>query len=207
MSAVAQSRSSHRSLGRFAVICVTLCACQAFAAGTERSAGQPDATVVAAADFRPTVEVNATSLPRFDGNPEGATKTSRVDMTVTPSNAVGMGFAVGISNHSPVARDFVPPGVSAPTFDFGLRWRYTLDSSYRFDITAYRRVSNSDAMTLIENTDPAYGARLEMGMGSQHMRRGFVAGKGFVGLQLEGGGKVTVKRKFGGPMLYYRNEF
>lgn len=206
MSAVAQSRIIHRSFGRLAAICVTLCAFQAHAAATERSGAQPDATVVVAADFRPSVEVNATTLPRFDG-PEGAMRTSRVDMTVTPPNSVGMGFALGMSNATAVARAFVPPGVSAPVFDFGLRWRYTLDSSYRFDITAYRRISNSDAMTLIENTDPSYGARLEMGMGGPHMRRGFVADKGFVGLQLEGGGKVTVKRKFGGPMLYYRNEF
>jgi hypothetical protein len=206
MPAVTQYRSSHGSFHRVGAMCVTLCACAAAIAATERSGAQPDATLVAATDMRPSVEVNASTLPRFDGA-EGATRLNRVDITVLPHHALGLGFAVGMSNMSGFTRGFAPPGIAAPTFDFGLRWRYTLDSNYRFDITAYRRVSNTDAISLIENSDPSYGARVEMGMGSQHLRKGFVADHGFVGFQLEGGGRVTVKRKFGGPMFYYRNEF
>lgn len=206
MSSVAQYRRCHGVPCHAAAVFVTLCAIQVAAAATERSLRQPDATVVAAADFRPSVEVNASTLPRFDGA-EGATRSSRVDVTVVPQPALGVGFAIGMSSQSGFSRGFAPPGIAAPTFDFGLRWRYTLDSNYRFDITAYRRVSNTDAISLVESSDPSYGARVEMGLGSQHLRKGFVADQGFVGFQLEGGGKVTVKRKSGGPMFYYRNEF
>jgi hypothetical protein len=206
MPAVAQYRKFHKPLYGAAALCVTLCAVPGVAAATERSAPQPNATVVAAADFRPSVEVNTSSLPRFDGA-DGATRSNRVDVTVLPAHALGMGFAVGVSSHSGFPRGFAPSAVAAPTVDFGLRWHYTLDSSYRFNITAYRRVLNTDALSLVENSDPSYGARVEMGMGVQNLRKGFVADRGFVGLQLEGGGKVTVRGKHGGPMFYYRNQF
>jgi hypothetical protein len=92
--------------------------------------------------------------------------------------------------------------------DFGVHWRVMLDSSYRFDVTAYRRVQNADAISLIESRDPEYGARVELGLGSMQGRsKGFVANRGFVGFQLESGARVTIRRKSGGPMLYYRNAF
>jgi hypothetical protein len=95
-----------------------------------------------------------------------------------------------------------------PSMDFGVHWRVMLDSSYRFDVTAYRRVQNADAISLIESHDPEYGARVELGLGSiQGRSKGFVANRGFVGFQLESGARVTIKRKSGGPMLYYRNDF
>jgi len=37
--------------------------------------------------------------------------------------------------------------------------------------------------------------------------KGFVADKGFVGFQLESGAKITIKRRRGAPMVYYRNSF
>jgi len=41
----------------------------------------------------------------------------------------------------------------------------------------------------------------------QGRSKGFVANRGFVGFQLESGARVTIRRKSGGPMLYYRNAF
>jgi hypothetical protein len=38
-------------------------------------------------------------------------------------------------------------------------------------------------------------------------KRGFKAEKGFIGMQLEGGAKISIKRKNGGPMVYYRTAF
>jgi len=35
----------------------------------------------------------------------------------------------------------------------------------------------------------------------------FAVEKGFVGLQLESGAKISIRRKNGGPMVYYRNSF
>ena len=97
--------------------------------------------------------------------------------------------------------------VPARSIDLGVHWRYTFDSSYRFDVTAYRRMPNADAISLIESREPTYGARVEMGFGSDNLRKGFVADRGFVGLELESGARLGVKRKNGGPMFYYRNAF
>lgn len=167
----------------------------------------PPAVVVAAADVRrPQVELSTATLPRFDGI-DGATRSSRVDITLMPHRTSGLGLAFGVTNVSGT-NPLIPPFAPMSTVDFGLHWRVTLDSNYRFDVTAYKRVPNADAMSLIESRDPGYGARVELGMGAFSGRsKGFVADRGFLGLQLESGARVTVKRKFGGPMFYYRNTF
>ena len=36
---------------------------------------------------------------------------------------------------------------------------------------------------------------------------GLVADRGFVGLQLESGARITVRRSGGKPMIYYRTKF
>ena len=38
-------------------------------------------------------------------------------------------------------------------------------------------------------------------------KRGFALDKGFIGLQLESGARISVKRKDGKPMIYYRSTF
>src|SRR3569832_927757 len=134
MSAVAK-------LGSF--LSALLCVCGALA----------DETVVAAADFRPSVDVTASTLPRFDGG-EGIARTSRFDMTLMPHSNAAFGVTMGMSSLSR-SGPMLAPGITTPSLDLGLRWRYTLDSSYRFDITAYRRVSNTDAISLIEGQDPS----------------------------------------------------
>jgi len=163
---------------------------------------------VAAADNvrRPSMELSSATLPRFD-SVDGATRASRIDITLLPQHRSGFGLAFGVTNLSGT-NPLVSPFAPMPTMDFGLHWRVALDSNYRFDVTAYRRVQNADAISMIESHDPGYGARVELGMGSFSGRsKGFVADRGFLGFQLEGGGRVSVKRKFGGPMLYYRNSF
>lgn len=167
----------------------------------------PPAVVVAAADVRPSpVELSSFTVPRFD-SVDGATHASRLDISLMPRRSSSIGLAMGVTSPG-AANPRISPFAAAPTMDFGIHWRLTLDSSYRFDVTAYKRVPNADAMSMIESRDPGYGARLELGMGSIPGRsKGFVADRGFVGFQLEGGGRVTVKRKHGGPMFYYRNTF
>jgi hypothetical protein len=163
---------------------------------------------VAAADMpRPQVEVSTASLPRFD-SVDTAARTSRIDMTLLPHRRSAVGLAFGVSSLAGANKAIAPWASDVSTMDFGIHWRVTLDSNYRFDVTAYRRVPNSDAMSLIENHDPGYGARLELGIGSiQGRSKGFVADKGFLGFQLESGARVTIRRSHGKPMLYYRNTF
>jgi hypothetical protein len=166
-----------------------------------------EAVVVAAADKpRPQLDVSASTLPRFD-NVDANTQTARIDMRLLSPGRNGVGVAFGLNNATGAALGVVTSLAPARSVDLGLHWRHTFDSNYRFDVTAYRKMPNADAMSMIESRDPTYGARVEMGFGSNSARKGFVADKGFLGVQLEGGARVTVKRKFGGPMLYYRNQF
>jgi hypothetical protein len=171
-------------------------------------AGLDPPVVVAAADVRrPQLEVSTTTLPRFD-NVDGATRTSRVDITLLPQHRSGIGLAFGVSNLSGTQPPLSPWTTSTSSVDFGVHWRLMLDSNYRFDVTAYRRAPNADAISLIEGHDPSYGARVELGLGSiQGRSRGFVADRGFLGFQLESGARVTIKRSRGAPMIYYRNTF
>jgi hypothetical protein len=166
-------------------------------------------TAFALAPDGPQLEVSGATLPRFDNS--GATHSSRLDITLMPEHRSpsGIGFAFGVNNPVPAPGAFVSGIAPLPSVDFGIHWRLMFDSSYRFDVTAYRRVSNADAISLIESHDPSYGARIEMGFSSRAntMSKGFVADRGFVGFQLESGARVTFKRSGGVPMLYYRNTF
>lgn len=166
-----------------------------------------EGVVVAAADVpRAQFEVSTSSLPRFD-NVDANTQTARIDMRLMPSRQNGVGLALGMNNAIGAQPGQIATLAPSRSVDLGLHWRHTFDSNYRFDITAYRRLPNADAMSLIESRDATYGARMEMGFGSNKARKGFVADRGFVGLQLEGDARVGVKRKNGGPMFYYRNTF
>jgi hypothetical protein len=167
----------------------------------------PPAIVAAADTPRPQVEVSASTLPRFD-SVDTAAHTSRIDMTLLPQRRSGLGLAIGVSSLAGANKAIAPWAANVSTLDFGIHWRLTMDSNYRFDVTAYRRAPNSDVISLIENRDPTYGARVELGMGSIKGRsNGFVADRGFLGFQLESGARLTVKRSHGTPMLYYRNSF
>jgi hypothetical protein len=174
------------------------------------AAAEPHEVAVASADTSsmPRLEVATSTLPRFDGI-DSATRSSRIDMTLLPRHRrSALGLALGVSNPSGANPALGPVNTGIASVDLGLHWRYTLDNNYRFDVTAYRRVPNSDAISLIESSDPTYGARVEFGMGSIATKtRGFVASKGFLGFQLESGARVTIKRSHGVPMLYYRNTF
>ena len=43
-----------------------------------------------------------------------------------------------------------PATARRPPVDLGLHWRYTLDSNYRIDVTAWRRLVPPDALTLVQ---------------------------------------------------------
>ncbi len=156
------------------------------------------------------LEVSASNLPRFD-NVDGPTRTSRIDMTWLPPRQPGLGLVMGMSLGM---TDRTAPGISAgvaylntsPSIDLGFHWRYTMDSQYRIDFTAWHRMAAADAIDLVQSREPAYGARVEMGLGSMP-QRGFVADRGFLGVQLDGGARITVRRSAGKPMLYYRANF
>ena len=161
-----------------------------------------DDEAAAAPERRSQLEVSASSTPRFDF--DGSTRSSRVDMTWAPSQSA-LGVSLGMtSTDAPGTVAFGPR--TDPKLDLGLRWRHTLDSNYHVDVIAWRRIMPADALTMVQTRQPSYGARVEMPM-SPSAKSGLVADRGFVGLQLEGGARVSVRRTFGAPMLYYRNKF
>jgi hypothetical protein len=192
----------------FAALAMLLWSAQAFAAKTERAEGPAEADVVVAqADISfPKLEVTAATLPRFD-NVDANTQTARIDMRLLSSGKNGVGLAFGMNRATGAPAGVIATLAPSRSVDLGLHWRHTFDSHYRFDVTAYRRMPDADAISLIESREPTYGARVEMGLGSAKMSKGFVADRGFVGLQLESGARLSVKRKNGGPMFYYRNNF
>jgi hypothetical protein len=207
-TAAAQFPSMPKSIAVHVLAVVAmLSGTQALAAPPDAADAARDAIVVAAADTsRPQFEVSASSLPRFD-NVDANTQVNRIDMRVLSARRSGVGIALGMNNAAGGMPGVVSTLAPARSVDLGVHWRHTFDSNYRFDVTAYRKMPNADAISLIESREPVYGARVEMGFGSNSARKGFVADRGFVGLQLEGGARLAVKRKNGGPMFYYRNAF
>lgn len=153
------------------------------------------------------LELSTSSLPRFD-NTDGSSRTSRIDMTWLPPRRSALGLSLGMTSmEGPAFSATGPYGGAAPRVDLGLHWRYTLDSNYRIDVTAWRRLVPADALTLVQIHQPSFGARVEMQIGSVP-KSGFVADRGFIGLQLESGARVTLRRSGGGkPMIYYRSKF
>lgn len=179
----------------------------AFALDAETATAAAQSELSPAERDRPQLEVTASSLPRFD-SADGATRDSRLDMTWLPPRRSALGLSLGMGSAEPAALPgFAPRNGSATAVDLGLHWRYTLDGDYRVDVTAWRRMVPPDALTLVQTREPSYGARVEMRIGRSAPRNGLVAERGFVGLQLESGARVTLKRSGGKPMVYYRSKF
>lgn len=156
------------------------------------------------AGARSRIEVATTSLPLFE-NLDGASHSSRLDVIWLPPRRPNLGLALGLSSNEGAGLR-LPGSATAPAVDLGLHWRYTLDTQYRIDVTAWRRMTPPDAAMLAHERQAAYGARFEMRIKSLPSRR-LVADRGFLGLQLESGARITVKRRHGGPMFYYRATF
>jgi hypothetical protein len=150
------------------------------------------------------LEVNSSSLPRLDAQDSGF-QAPRVDMALSPQNR-GLGVVLGLGNVG--LRNAVQPNSfsSQPSLDLGVRWRQTVYSN-QVDVTAWRRMSSDqDAYSLIQQRTPVYGARVEMRLDNGKSPLLNMSG-GFLGFQLESGAKISVKRKDGRPMVYYRTSF
>jgi hypothetical protein len=151
-------------------------------------------------------EVSATSLPRFE--PEGASRSSHIHLTWLPPRRSALGLSLGMTSIDSLG--LATPGTlggSGQSWDVGLHWRYTMDTNYRIDVTAWRRAAPADALSLVHLREPSYGARVEMRLGRAPTQPGFVAERGFIGFQLESGARVTLRRSGGKPMIYYRTKF
>lgn len=150
------------------------------------------------------LEVSASALPRFDGI-DGGFDVARVAVSWLPPRRSALGFAATITTHEAGSAGRAAGSVSA--FDLGVHWRHTLDNNHRIDVTAWRRLTPPpDALTLVQLRQPSYGARIEMKLAPARAS-GLVADYGFIGLQLESGARLTLRKKDGRPTLVYRVKF
>jgi hypothetical protein len=180
--------------------CPLLWAQDAAPASTEVRLGQ-------ALDPLVRVEVQSSTLPRFEAQDSGF-QAPRVDVSVFPgARSSALGAVFGMSGFAP--RQPTPAlGLQTlrPSVDVGLRFSQRVQSQ-QIDITAWRRMNfDDDAYTLVQMQGPVYGARVEMDLSSGR-NSAFSFERGFIGLQLEGGARISIKRKDGRPMIYYRTSF
>jgi hypothetical protein len=191
--------------------CAALALCIACPAVRSQDGGRPPAEVVVAqAQSEPTMrlQVQTSTLPRMEAQDSGF-QAPRVDIALMPSRASGMGFGavVGVSGFTPrQAPQLVGLQPQRPSFDLGLRWSQRVQSQ-QVDITAWRRMNaDDDAYSLVQSHQPVYGARVEMNLAAAS-RSPFALDRGFIGMQLESGARISLKRHDGRPMVYYRTTF
>lgn len=205
MENVADSRWEVRIDRRWTAIAAGLCVAGPLWAQDAGLKAQDLVLAEARAESPVRLEVNTSTLPRLDSQDSGF-QAPRVDVSLLPAGRSGLGVAVGMSSLSP-RTGYQPLGFNTRgSMDLGLRWRQMVHSK-QIDVTAWRRMtSDDDAYSLIQQRQPVYGARVEMQL-SPARTKGFSAERGFIGMQLESGAKISIKRKNGGPMVYYRTSF
>jgi hypothetical protein len=151
------------------------------------------------------LEVSTSTLPRLESQDTGF-QAPRVDLSLLPQGRSGLGVAVGVTSFAARSGTALPGLAPRTGVDLGFRWRQMVHQQ-QVDVTAWRRMNtDDDAYSLIQQRQPVYGARVEMKLDSAK-GKGFLAEKGFIGMQLESGAKISIKRKDGRPMVYYRTSF
>jgi len=201
--------AGHKELRMGACAALALCvACPV--AWAQDSAGPVGDRLVAQAQGEPAMrlDVQTSTLPRMEAQDSGF-QAPRIDVALFPSRPAnyGLGAVVGVSGFS--ARQGAQPfGLQPqrPSFDLGLRWTQRLQNQ-QVDITAWRRMNtDEDAYSLVQSRQPVYGARFEMNLAKAAKSR-FAFDRSFIGFQLESGARISLKRKDGRPMIYYRTTF
>jgi hypothetical protein len=152
------------------------------------------------------VQVQTSTLPRLDAMDSGF-QAPRVDVSLFPAaRRTGLGAVVGMSGFAGRQNPQLGLQPQRPSIDLGVRWSQRVHSQ-QIDIMAWRRMdTDDDAYSLVQARQPVYGARVEMNL-SGGRKRGLAADLGFIGLQMQSGARISIKRKNGGPMIYYRTTF
>ncbi len=169
----------------------------------------------AAGPSRPQLAVSATPVPSLAAA-DAAQPRVRIDITgwSRGPEQSGLGLSMGSSTRPSPGAGYAfvplsPRGGAVADLDVALRWRsQPLSGNRRVDLAAFRR-SVPDAADLArsgEANEPVYGARVEMQFASARSRR-LVPELGAIGMQLDGGAKISLRAKRGKPMLYYRASF
>ena len=138
--------------------------------------------------------------------------TQHLDVTrwLTPEASNRFGLSLGMSapapSHALSAAGSANTGFSsASQLDLGVRWRSELQRGRHLDVSAWAQTP--DAMTQIWQTQaPVYSTRVEVQWASSRTR-GLVPEFGAIGVRLQGGSRLVLRARKGGPMLYYRARF
>jgi hypothetical protein len=208
-AAGARTAGTHKELRNAACAALALCCIAGPAAGAQDATSRPAEVLVAQARTEPAlrVQVQTSTVPRVDAQDSGF-QAQRVDVSLIPSHrGYGLGAVVGVTGFSAMQpQQPVGLGQQRPSFDLGLRWTQRVQSQ-QVDITAWRRMNaEDDAYSLVQSRQPVYGARLEMSLAAA-AKGPLALDRGFIGLQLESGARISFKRKDGRPMIYYRTAF
>ena len=84
------------------------------------------------------------------------------------------------------------PG-TAPGTQLGVRWSQQLSGGQAIVITAWRRMDEpADSLSMVQQRDPSFGARVELKIAPARSR--FVSDLRFIGMQLDGGGRIGLRR-------------
>lgn len=198
---------AHREVRSVIGAMLALCAaCPAVSA--QESTQAPTEVLLAGNPGDPAVRVQlqTTALPRLEAQDSGF-QSPRIEVSLFPTaGASGFGALLGMTGFTRQGPQLFGLQMQRPSFDVGLRWSQRVQSQ-QVDIMAWRRMSaDEDAYSLVQARQPLYGARVEMNLSSGR-KSGLAADLGFVGLQMEGGARISIKRKNGGPMVYYRSSF
>jgi hypothetical protein len=154
------------------------------------------------------VELSTVTLPRLDGLDNGSSQGARVNLSVLPPRKSSFGVAVGMAGLSPATGLAGQPMANPVNVDLGLMYRHTTESNHQVDVTAWRRVNPvpDDAITLVQQRQqPAYAASVQLNL-AKVRKAGLTFDRG-IGFQLQSGAKVSLRKKDGGAMLYYRSQF
>lgn len=150
------------------------------------------------------LEVRSADVPRLD-MADAPLSTSRLSLTVMPQARSAVGLSLGLNASNVPGIHSLAPDTQRRALDIGVLLRHTLQNQQHIDVMAWKRLQPEDAYTLAQMQQPTYGARVELNLAPA--RTGFVADRGFLGVQLQGGARITLKRKDGMPMVYYRTTF
>jgi hypothetical protein len=187
MNPMLHQSSGTLSLVRWGVVCVTAATC-----GLAAGQGQPAENAAVTARF----EVTGQTLARLDNPEQGNTRVEAVGWSGRGSNSFGVGVGSTLERMAPAPR---PAEQMQASMDVGVRWRSEVNSRQRVDVAAWRAVSGE------VDERPAVTTRVEMQFASP--RSASFAELGAVGMQLNGGSRVTLKISKGRPMFYYRSKF
>ena len=208
-TAGALSTGAHGELRTAMGVVLALCAaCPALRAQDGAPASAEMLVAQAQFDSSVRVQVQTSALPRLEAQDSGF-QAPRIDVSLFPgARSSGLGALVGMSGFT-VRQTPQAPGLQAarPSIDLGLHWTQRVQTQ-QVDIMAWRRMGDDDddAYSLATSRQPVYGARVEMNL-SAGRKSGLAADLGFVGLQMESGARISIKRRNGGPMVYYRSSF